>query len=128
MNTQAKQNPDSALAVPDVKFRSRYSDPNHPANSGSIISLITGGKINPAARKQRNRQIRRQMRAERWGGYRPVRPEGGYIKKALQQDVVYLMVVNMPSEEELATARAQLAMQKTKSQDSVPKVKDQEAA
>lgn len=32
---------------PKPKFRSRYADPNHPANSGSLIALVTGGKINP---------------------------------------------------------------------------------
>ena len=28
------------------KFTSRYADPNHPANSGSLISLVTGGAVN----------------------------------------------------------------------------------
>lgn len=32
---------------PKPKFTSRYADPNHPASSGNIISLVTGGHINP---------------------------------------------------------------------------------
>ncbi|KAF8850677.1 hypothetical protein BDZ45DRAFT_769445 [Acephala macrosclerotiorum] len=32
---------------PKDNFSSRYADPNHPANSGSTISLVTGGYINP---------------------------------------------------------------------------------
>lgn len=30
--------------VPQAKFASRYSDPNHPASSG-LIGLVTGGKL-----------------------------------------------------------------------------------
>ncbi|KAK9489557.1 hypothetical protein V1508DRAFT_327360, partial [Lipomyces doorenjongii] len=46
--TYAAQNPGSSLAVPiDSQFASRYSDPNHPANSGSLIALVTGGKVDP---------------------------------------------------------------------------------
>lgn len=42
------ENPNSALAVPQQKeFASRFSDPNHSANSGSLISLVTGGHVSP---------------------------------------------------------------------------------
>ncbi|OHF01829.1 hypothetical protein CORC01_03020 [Colletotrichum orchidophilum] len=30
--------------MPKPKFRSRYADPNHPASSGDLVSLITGGR------------------------------------------------------------------------------------
>ncbi|KAJ9209379.1 hypothetical protein DTO166G4_9008 [Paecilomyces variotii] len=44
----AGKNPDNTLAQgPKPTFTSRYADPNHPANSGSIVSLLTGGYINP---------------------------------------------------------------------------------
>ena len=33
------------LSGPRPQFASRYSGPNHPANSGSIIALVTGGKF-----------------------------------------------------------------------------------
>jgi hypothetical protein len=42
------ENPDSLLSQgPKPKFTSRYADLNHPASSGHIVSLVTGGKINP---------------------------------------------------------------------------------
>jgi hypothetical protein len=92
-----------------VQFKSRYSDPNHPANSGSIISLVTGGYVNPFERRDRRRYERRQMR-EKLTGIPARKPgEGGYIKRALTEDVAYLLIVNMPSEEELAMARAKMA-------------------
>lgn len=48
----AAKNPDSMLAVgPKPEFTSRYADPNHPASSGNLISLVTGGHINPPSRR-----------------------------------------------------------------------------
>jgi hypothetical protein len=60
---QAGQNPDSALAKlngPTPKFTSRYADPNNPASSGNLFSLLTGGHFNPPDR--------RQLAAAQWGG------------------------------------------------------------
>jgi len=42
----AADNPGSSLAQTDPVFKSRYADPNHPANSGCLVSLVTGGAIN----------------------------------------------------------------------------------
>ena len=49
------ENPDSVLAdnAQQHKFASRHADPKHPMNSGSTISLLTGGTINPKAQQQR---------------------------------------------------------------------------
>lgn len=53
----AEQNPSATLAhAPDKQFSSRYADPNHPANNGSIISLLTGGMMNPKGRRQQRRE------------------------------------------------------------------------
>lgn len=43
----AGEHPDSELAAvgPRPVFTSKYSDPNNPSNNGSIISLVTGGKL-----------------------------------------------------------------------------------
>ncbi|RSM02349.1 hypothetical protein CEP52_008040 [Fusarium oligoseptatum] len=30
--------------LPKPEFRSRYADPNHPASSGDIVALLTGGR------------------------------------------------------------------------------------
>ncbi|TVY87985.1 hypothetical protein LAWI1_G006566, partial [Lachnellula willkommii] len=139
----AGKNPNSMLAnVPQAKFSSRYSDPNHPASSGSLIGLVTGGKLSPApgsrgligglvsaaknynqnadsqhlqggnqgygnqednpySRNYRGRKGRRRDRSprERRGGMLT-----GNMKKFLNQNVMYMMVVNMPTEEEMANA------------------------
>ncbi|KAK9371472.1 uncharacterized protein V1513DRAFT_386735 [Lipomyces chichibuensis] len=80
--TYTAQNPGSSLTVPiDSQFASRYSDPNHPANSGSLIALVTGGKVDP-------RRRRRERRARRKGldpSTVPVAPREGRIKRMLKQ-------------------------------------------
>lgn len=104
---------------------SRYNDPNHPVNSGSLISLLTGGAVNPAARrqarreaKQERRQIKREYKDSRRVargrapcGPRRVTRKGQrktIIKKLMQKDVLYLFVVNLPSQEEVQESVAQL--------------------
>ncbi|PTB65869.1 hypothetical protein BBK36DRAFT_1169561 [Trichoderma citrinoviride] len=61
----ANEHPESRLAQLNEKpeFHSRYADPNHPASSGSLVALLTGGA-----------------------------------------DVLYLMIANLPSSEEMAAA------------------------
>ncbi|KAF3392658.1 hypothetical protein F1880_008641 [Penicillium rolfsii] len=118
----------SSLAVPSSDRKtmvSRYNDPNHPANSGSLISLLTGGAVNPAARRQARRearQERRQMKREYKDSRRVARgraPRGPrrvkrrgqrktIIKKLMQKDVLYLLVVNLPSQEEVQQSVSQL--------------------
>lgn len=101
---------------------SRYNDPNHPANSGSLISLLTGGIINKSSVKDRRarRRERRAAKREYYDSRRVARgrsPRGprrirgerqGIIKKILQQDVLYLLVVNLPSQEEVQESVARL--------------------
>lgn len=104
---------------------SRYNDPNHPANSGSLISLITGGAINPAARRQARREAkqdwrnskreykdaRRVARGRAPRGPRRVRRKGQrktILKKILHKDVLYLLIVNLPSQEEVQQSVTQL--------------------
>lgn len=119
---QAYENSNSSLAAPPTKFASRYSDPNHTANNGSLISLLTGGAINPHDRRQHRRALRDVRRAERRPDRYERRPDryerrvprqggrrsrgGGPIRRMMQQDVLYLMIVNLPTEEETAQARA----------------------
>lgn len=72
----AAEHPDSGLASLGVKpeFHSRYSDPNHPASSGSLLALLTGGAIggqiggSKQARRERiadKRERRQGRRAQR---------------------------------------------------------------
>jgi hypothetical protein len=44
LHDQATSNPDSHLTQgPKPTFTSRYADPNHPASSGDLLALVTGG-------------------------------------------------------------------------------------
>ncbi|KEF57006.1 uncharacterized protein A1O9_07196 [Exophiala aquamarina CBS 119918] len=104
--------PMSKLATPppEKKFASRYSDPNHPANSGTILGLLTGGKFDPKARR---RGERAQRRAHRRGYHlsetdvknaemgRLPRRKKGLMGRVLHKDVLYLTIVNLPSESEM---------------------------
>ncbi|KAJ5485469.1 hypothetical protein N7539_005457 [Penicillium diatomitis] len=106
-------------------LKSRYNDPTHPANSGSLIALLTGGAVNPTPRREARRearQVRRNVvredkdaqrvargRAPR--GPRKVKSRGSrktIFKKILIRDVLYLTIVNVPTEEELQQSAAQL--------------------
>lgn len=98
------QNPNSSLSVaPRKEFASRYSDPNHPASSGSPISLITGGKV-PGRKELR----RRMMNGGKSGGAGAVASGPRGLKKYLAENVLYLMVVNLPTPEEMREVEAGL--------------------
>ncbi|ETI19651.1 hypothetical protein G647_08663 [Cladophialophora carrionii CBS 160.54] len=115
----AGMHPDSRLVAPspDKTFASRFSDPNHPANSGTILGLLTGGHFDPKA-KRRGR--RAQKRAHKRGyelspadvknaemGRLPKRRQG-VIRKVLHKDILYLTVVNLPSEAEMREIMGEL--------------------
>ncbi|KAF9882678.1 hypothetical protein FE257_005652 [Aspergillus nanangensis] len=172
------KNPDSALNKgPAPQFTSRYADPSHPASSGSLVGLVTGGYITGQDIVQRREATRPRYHS---GGRRPrvgpvgrlvsavasrggergenlsnlqasedgqyedryerdsaspmgrrnipekqaessensrsrrlQRPPGGGLiatgaRQLLQSDVLYLMIVNMPSDEEIEEARQAL--------------------
>ncbi|KAL1966021.1 hypothetical protein VTN77DRAFT_4961 [Rasamsonia byssochlamydoides] len=112
------ENPDSVLAqqITPPTFRSRYADPNHSTNK-HLFNLVTGGKANARtlgeAHRQRHRQKINEERIARSlppieGPTGPVGVVVRCVKKVLVEDILYLMVVNLPSEEELAAARQTL--------------------
>ncbi|GKZ91597.1 hypothetical protein AnigIFM59636_004232 [Aspergillus niger] len=175
--SQAKfmmKNPDSALSQGHKPtFTSRYADPSHPASSGSLVGLLTGGYMigerlvqlrsgisGTDSRRGLSRQsietpplslggLAAGIRAARFGrspaedpqgrsvmqgeegypqpvteastggqsvpsrgrGIRDLRQAGsivspiGGIKKLLKENIIYLMIVNMPSEEDMEAAR-----------------------
>lgn len=84
----AFENPNSSLAAPggQPQFASRFADPNHPANSGSLISLITGGKFNPEAGRQKRRIERRTRRAYRRG--EPITHQTGKRKETFVKRIL----------------------------------------
>lgn len=93
-------------------MKSRFNDPNHAANSGSIISLLTGGHVATqglpqrlaARREQRGQALGRPSHGSKPRGLLRQKP----VKKLLQKDVFYLLVVNIPSQEEVQQSVAQL--------------------
>ncbi|KAL2041759.1 hypothetical protein N7G274_005543 [Stereocaulon virgatum] len=105
------ENPNSQLSIPSQKpFASRYADPNHPANNGSLMGLVTGGNFDPRARRQERRQKIGPRRPV--GRLRKATGTDKPLKKLIRQDVVYLMIVNLPSDEEMAAARAEMEREK----------------
>lgn len=86
---KAGKSPDSVLAAgPTATFSSRFADPNHPVNSGSLFSLVSLGHFNPpplgggglGGRLSRGRR-------DGYGGYvldsRSGRPMGGGLNDRL---------------------------------------------
>lgn len=109
---QAAKNPDSVLASQEQPhFASRFSDPNHAVNSGSLLALVTGGAYDPRPMRQAKRDRRNLRRAARGRAPRLPKDEReprGLVRRVMHQDVLYLLIVNMPSDEEIAAARARL--------------------
>ena len=105
------ETPEANLIVPQEKqFASRYSDPNHPASNGSLISLLTGGKVDPMSmRRQRDQSMK-----EKRGFTGPLGMVRHYqpVRRVMRQGVLYMMVVNMPSEAEMAKAKAEIEKQR----------------
>jgi hypothetical protein len=114
----------SKLAAPESErqFKSKYADPNHPIHSGTIWGLVTAGKYDPVrekrARKARRRAMRtgyqldeqdlenvkmgRRLAPEKTGrGRGPIGMVLKPVKKVLRKNVIYLTVVNLPSEQEM---------------------------
>ncbi|KAJ4414356.1 hypothetical protein N0V82_007964 [Gnomoniopsis sp. IMI 355080] len=126
--TFEKEHQGSSLAVPSSsrkEFSSRFSDPNHPANSGSLLSLVTGGTINTGSKQEKRalRQDRRALKREQKNQRRMARgraPRGprrgrrqkgqrkGVIKRIMQKDVLYLLIINLPTEQEVQQSVASL--------------------
>ena len=87
-----------------VEFASRFADPNHAVNQGGLVSLVSGGKV----QGRRGRRAGGGLLERRRGG---VQTDAlgkqyrnsvlGSAKRGLSEDVMYLIVVDMPSEEEL---------------------------
>lgn len=73
--------------------------------------MLTGGKLNPREGRQRRWGARRVRRAVKRGEEvtdKTSKRRGGregMVKRMLKKDVLYLMVVNLPSEEEIGLGR-----------------------
>ncbi|KAM0314776.1 hypothetical protein ACHAO8_004438 [Botrytis cinerea] len=98
----ATENPSTTLAINTGEKQvpsSRWADPSHPVNQGGIIGVLSGGHLGRAARKERRRERKGLPKDE------SPKPHRTSIlrtaKRKLHEDVMYLMIVNMPSDEEM---------------------------
>lgn len=74
----ANDHPESQLSQLGVKpeFHSRYADPNHPASSGSLLALLTGGAIGGSvSQRKMGKRARKDARRERRSDRREFRRE-----------------------------------------------------
>jgi hypothetical protein len=117
------ENPGSRLnVVPRKEFASRYANPNHAVHSGGLVSFVSGGHVQGIRGRGiisslTHSQDRSEAHAEtlsadktsgsdvaRSGAYTQPHKRTGLVsglKKQLRENVLYLMVVNLPSEEEI---------------------------
>ncbi|APA08907.1 predicted protein [Sclerotinia sclerotiorum 1980 UF-70] len=58
----AYNNPNSSFASPLATFESRWADPNHPANSSGLKSLLTGIPDDKSSRKQEKEDRKRDRK------------------------------------------------------------------
>ncbi|QSZ31161.1 hypothetical protein DSL72_000724 [Monilinia vaccinii-corymbosi] len=98
----ASENPSTTLAINAGEPKapsSRWADPSHPVNQGGVIGVLSGGHLGRAARKERRRERKGLPKDEN-----PKPHRTGILrtaKRQLHEDVLYLMIVNMPSDEEM---------------------------
>ncbi|KAF6810446.1 FAD binding domain protein [Colletotrichum musicola] len=59
-------NPDHSVAnsLPRAEFRSRYADPNHPAASGDVVALVTGGRWQYQLKKKEAKEAEKEAKRE----------------------------------------------------------------
>lgn len=97
-------------------MKSRFNDPDHPVNSGSMISLVTGGLIPLPGPSKLLAKRNEALGINRLFG-KPADSQDGrlvpstgkhQLKKVFLKDVLYLAVVNLPTEEEAEKSKAQL--------------------
>lgn len=100
----AANNPDSKLNVKEQEFAGKHGDPKNFENSG-LLGVATGGRIDPRRRRFERKNKLRERLGKESGGRQKLLGKGGLVKRSLGENILYLMVVNMPSEEELQAAK-----------------------
>jgi hypothetical protein len=114
----AGNNPDSALTrtSDNPEFRTRFADPNHGCNNGHLISLVTGGKyvaqplllsnlreLGDDGKLKPKEKVEHKIRG-------PISLVGYGVRKVFTPNILYLTIVNLPSEEQLREARLALGI------------------
>lgn len=108
-STFAADHPESKLAnvAPQKEWSSEYADPNNPKSQGGLLTTVSGGHLNPGSRlkKRRARLGIGGPTGEGVGDRMAKKKSSRPMKKLLRQDALYLMVVDLPSEKEMAAVR-----------------------
>lgn len=97
-------------------MKSRFNDRYYPVNSGSIISLVTGGLVPVPGRGKLLAKRNEVLGMNRLLGQRADSQDGRlvpstgkhHVKRGFQKDVLYLAIVNLPTEAEVKESEAQL--------------------
>jgi hypothetical protein len=102
-------------------LKSRWNDPNHKANSGSLTAVLTGGKVGHHSLADRFVAVSDAIKKSRNGGQLPdpERERGArrkalrekkseWLKRTFVQDVQYLLIVNLPGEDQVQQSVAEL--------------------
>jgi len=113
----ASENPGSSLSLPErPRFASKISDPAYQSEHRGLIGTLSGGMLGGGGRRRERRAHKRAYKDERRiargkspRGPRKLKPgDPGYqptgVGRLLQQDVLYLMILNIPTDEELQQA------------------------
>jgi hypothetical protein len=115
----AGNNPSSALtkASGDMpEFHNRFADPNHPCNNGHLYSLVTGGKFVAQPLGRRRGKLREKgpdgkllpKVKEEHKIRGPISLVTHPIRKVMTPNILYLTIVNLPTDEQLAEAKMAL--------------------
>lgn len=96
-------------------MKSRFNDPDHAANSGSMLALVTGGLVplpGPGkllAKRNEALGINRFFGQPKDSQDGRLIPSTGkhHVKKVFLKNVLYLAVVNLPTEEEAEESKSQ---------------------
>lgn len=108
-STFAADHPESKLAnvAPQKEWTSEYADPNNPKSQGGLLSTVSGGYLAPGSRlkKRRARMGIGGPNGEGIGDRMAKKKKTRPIKKLLRQDALYLMVADLPTEEEMQAVR-----------------------
>ncbi|CAG8075600.1 unnamed protein product [Penicillium nalgiovense] len=125
------KHPGSPMVVPSEQrkpLKSRFNDPDHPVNSGSIISLVTGGLVPLPGPGKLLAKRNEALGINRLFG-KPADSQDGrlvpstgrnHLKKVFLKNVLYLAVVNLPTEEEAEKSKAQFESMVQQNKTTVP--------
>ncbi|KAK0392112.1 hypothetical protein NLU13_1610 [Sarocladium strictum] len=124
------------------RFRSRYADPSHPAASGDVVAFATGGKWSTRGKVKQPGQEQEQDNRDEGVSSGEERAEQKWLRKKckedlkrrekarkkaereekggsglgnlLRTDVLYLVIMNLPSAEKRAVASGKCAATETR--------------